>query len=161
MKPKLDKQKAYIIGGVGGFILLSFIAYKIYKKNRDNKAIQFFEEAELLLDPTKSSENSEAFNTEYWKTIKSGEVITESSAQDVAVKIRNAFSYWGGIDEEALNSIYRNLKNKASMSRVADQFAKTYDTDLLYALKNGTWTIRGEMDDEEMTKLMAIINEKD
>jgi len=157
---KLDKNKAYIIGGVGAVVLLSFIAYKIYKKNRDNKAIEFFQEAELLLDPTKSSESSYAFNTEYWKTVTSGDIITEASALDVAKKIREVFGYWGGIDEDALFSIYRNLKNIASMSRVADVFAKTYETDLLYALRNGTWTIRGEMDDEEMTKLMAIINEK-
>lgn len=95
----------------------------------------------------------------YWKAARCSSVIDAMTAKSYAQKIYDAFGFFGD-DEAAVIAVFRGLRTKCDVSRIADEFAMEYDADLFGYIKSGStgsgfW---GGLSTEDLVKVVQIVN---
>lgn len=102
---------------------------------------------------------SEGWNPDYYKN-KSGAVISNQTAEQLAFKIYDAFGYFYD-DEDAVYSAFRALNSKKDLSKLASTFQLKYGMDLWEQLKGGAgwmaWPFGG-LNNSELAIVLAIVN---
>jgi hypothetical protein len=99
----------------------------------------------------------EYFNPNYYMKVKA-KLIGTNTASDYAKKLRNAMAGIG-TDENEIFTIFGKLYNKANISEIAEQYQKQYGFPFYIMSDNLQADLLDELNDEEVTTMMNIINE--
>lgn len=158
-----DLTKFFVIVGAGYFLILRPIFQKLglEKTQQEQQTQQELQNIETL------SVKDNAFNGRiFLSNIPKGTkytLLTQKSVQGLAKALRDAFTIFGDNETKAIG-IFRQLKTKAQVAQLADQFYKMYTLDLWNFLKNGTpyggflTTAFSGLNDKELIQIVNIVN---
>lgn len=155
----MNKQTGLkIAGGVVGLLLVVTVASHIRRRQKDKLAAELLREISKVVKPSTEGLLSEnAFDIHYENEVLkkvSGKILVIK--QEVAVKyaerIHSAWGAWyeGGDDENKVYAVFRELKDKVAVSKVAKAYQNLYGENLIDKLYD-------KLDDNEIKIVLNIV----
>lgn len=97
------------------------------------------------------------WNPKFWESGPTGTLLlTEATAQNYIQKIYDAIG-WFNDDEEAIISVFKQLKTQSQASYLADKFAKKYNSDLLTFLRGTGYPPYDRLSDYEVNDITEYL----
>lgn len=147
-----------IAGGVVGVLLVGSVYGHARRRQKDKLASELLREVSKIVKPaTKGLLSENAFDIHYvdevLKKVK-GSVLTikKDAAVKYADRIHNAWGAWyeGGDDENKIYAVFRELKDKVSVSQVAKAYQDAYSENLIDK-------IHDRLGDDEVKIVLEIV----
>jgi len=157
MKNMNEEEKLKVALALAALGLGIYTFLMLRKRLRDKKAFEFYKELDAL-NPVTNLDMSDAFNIDYYKSIKNADLLTDSQAQNYAEQLDAAFGWYIGDlgindNEEKIKSIFKQIANKAQISQVSEKY---YEFKEMYLDER----MLKQLDSDELETIMKIINAK-
>jgi len=125
-------NKERIITIVVIIVIIGVTLYLVYKKLGLVESV-----ADIKDEKAKKSveTDSQLWSRSYWKTFPTSTMFTNAFAQGLATQIYDSRGFFDD-DEEAVYSVFRQMKHRANVSQVADAFYALYKDDLYNYMAN-------------------------